>query len=421
MLPEICGGDDADAKNCEEIRLKRLMIMGAAIEQVPGIRKAKEMGYETAVIDYNANAVGIPLADKFYHVSTIDPEGVLDAARDFHADGFLTLATDLPMRAVAYASEKMGLPGITRHTALLATDKGEMIKALKAHGVETPWFQVADSPEKLKNIGKEVSYPCIMKPTDNAASRGVALVHNYVELMDKYGYSRGQSRSGQVIIEEYMRGPEVSVEMLSWKGEAHVLQITDKITCGPPHFVEVGHNQPSGLNQETKARIRDIAGRAVKALGITAGPAHVELIVTEEGPKIVELGARLGGDCITSHLVWLSTGIDMVKETIKVLCGEEPNLTKLYEKGASVRFLTSKKYGVLDHVDGMEAARAVDGVIEVSQIMKPGDVIESVRSSDDRVAYVVTQAETAKESGKAAKEALEMMGVQVQKREDRGV
>lgn len=395
--------------------MKRLIVMGAAIEQVPGIKKAKEMGYEVAVIDYNPKAVGIPLADKFYNVSTIDPEGVFQAAKDFKADGFLTLATDLPMRAVAYASERLGIPGVSQHTALLATDKGEMIKALKEQGVESPWYYIVDTLEELKETGKKITYPCIMKPTDNAASRGVALIHDYDELIQSYDYSKEQSHSGQVIIEEYMEGPEVSVEVLSYEGNAHVLQITDKLTSSAPHFVEIGHNQPSQLEKGTKEKIHDVAVRAVKAIGIENGPAHVEIIVTENGPKIVELGARLGGDCITSHLVFLSTGIDMVKETIKVLCGEEPDLVKKYEMGASIRFLTSETLGVFDHVDGKDDAREIDGVIEVSDIMSQGDLIESVRSSDDRVAYVIAQGKNVPTSSAIAEKARNMMTVIVRK------
>lgn len=395
--------------------MKRLMVMGAAIEQVPGIKKAKEMGYQVAVIDYNPKAVGIPLADRYYNVSTIDPEGVYQAALDFGADGFLTLATDLPMRAVAYASEKLGIPGISRHTALLATDKGEMIRALKARDVPSPWYELVNSMEELAAAARRICYPCIMKPTDNAASRGVALIHDAKELLDTYDYSREQSRGGQVILEEYMQGPEVSVEALCYCGVVHVLQITDKLTSGAPHFVEIGHNQPSQLPPTTKERIHDVAIRAVQALGIDNGPAHVEIIVTEDGPKIVELGARLGGDCITSHLVFLSTGIDMVKETIKVLCGETPDLTQQYEKGASIRFLTSDTLGVLDCVAGEDAVREMDGVIEVSDIMQSGDQIESVRSSDDRVAYVIAQAADVPEASRIAETALCRMQVQLRK------
>ena len=372
--------------------------MGAAIEQVPGIKKAKEMGYEVAVIDYNPQAVGIPLADKFYNVSTIDPEGVLNAARDFGANGFLTLATDLPMRAVAYASEKMGISGISQKTALLATDKGEMIKALKEYDVPTPWFHIVNNYEELISIGKNIEYPCIMKPTDNAASRGVALVRNYQDLINNYDYSKNNSHSGQIIIEEFMEGPEVSVEILCYKGVVNVLQVTDKITTGSPHFVEIGHNQPSQLDSKVISNIKEVATNAVKALGITEGPAHVEIIVTEEGAKIVELGARLGGDCITSHLVLLSTGIDMVKETIKVLCGDTPSLIPSVNNGSSIRFITGNEVGKFDHIFYNENVKLMEGFVEISEIMKSGDQIQSINSSDDRIGYVISCGKDVNES-----------------------
>lgn len=391
--------------------MKNVMVMGAAIEQVPGIKAAKEMGYNVAVIDYNPEAVGIPLADKYYNVSTIDPKGVYAAASDFHADGFLTLATDLPMRAVSYACEKLGIPGISQRTALLATDKGEMIKALKEANVPSPWYYIINSEDELEQLKKKIVFPCILKPTDNAASRGVVIIKNSNELKVAYNYSHEESHSGQVILEEYMQGPEVSVEVLTYKGVPHVLQITDKITSGAPHFVEVGHNQPSQLDKNVKNQIGNVACRAVRALGIETGPAHVEIIVTQDGPKIVELGARLGGDCITSHLVRLSTGIDMLKETITVLCGGEPNLEQKWNHGASIRFLTSDKLGTFDYVEGEDNARLMDGVVEISNIMKPGDPIESVRSSDDRVAYVICDGKDVPESAIRADEAKAAMKV----------
>ena len=141
----------------------------------------------------------------------------------------------------------------------------------------------------------------------------------------------------------------------------------------------------------------------------------MEIIVTKDGPKIVELGARLGGDCITSHLVYLSTGIDMVKETIKVLCGEEPDLTQKYEKGASIRFLTSDESGSFKYVEGEDSARHMDGIIEISDIMQTGDLIESVRSSDDRVAYVIAQGKDVAISSNIAEAACSKMKVMIER------
>lgn len=391
--------------------MKRIMIMGAAVEQIPGIVKAKQMGFETAVIDYNPKAVGIPLADRYYNASTIDQDAVLEAARDFGADGFLTLATDLPMRAVAYASEKLGLPGVSYETAVKATDKGEMIRALKAENVESPWYFLINGPEQLEQYRPQITYPCILKPTDNSASRGVVLVNSEDELQTAYRYSVENARTGTVILEEYMVGPEVSVEVLTWQGTSRVLQVTDKLTTGAPHFVELGHSQPSALPANTVEKIKDVAVRAVKALGITYGPAHVEIIVTEQGPKIVELGARLGGDCITSHLVELSTGVDMVKQTMAVLTGQAPMWEQTQNKGSAIRFLTSSVAGVLERVDGIEKAREIPGVIEISMIMQPGDVLEGIHSSDDRVAYIVTQGENPQEAVAIAQKAMQELKI----------
>lgn len=298
--------------------MNRLLIIGASILQLPAILKAKELGLYVGVADYNPNAVGIPYADEFFNVSTIDEEGVYQAAKAFGADGIMTLATDMPMRSVAYACSKLGLTGISYETAVKATDKGEMIQAFEACGVEHPWYYILSSADDVSRLNDRITYPCITKPTDNSGSRGVMLVNNREELENALAYSRENGRTGSVIVEEYMTGPEVSVEVMVLDGVPHILQVTDKLTTGAPHFVEMGHTQPSRLPERDLEKIRDLASRAVKSVGIANGPAHVEIILTGNGPKMVELGARMGGDCITTHLVPLSTGVDMIRATIEI-------------------------------------------------------------------------------------------------------
>ena len=200
--------------------MKRILIIGASILQLPAILKAKEMGYYVATADYNPEAVGIPFADEYFNVSTIDVDGVVKAAQEFGADGIMTLATDMPMRAVARACEVLGLNGISFETAVKATDKGEMIKAFEEHGVEHPWYFVAKDPDSFEQIFDKVTYPCIMKPTDNAGSRGVVKCNSAEELREAYSYSSGESRGGAVIVEEYLQGPEFSIEVMVTDGVA---------------------------------------------------------------------------------------------------------------------------------------------------------------------------------------------------------
>ena len=141
--------------------MKRLLIIGASVLQVPAIRCAKAAGLHVAVADFNPQAVGIPLADEYFNVSTIDEEGVYQAARAFGADGIMTLATDMPMRSLAYACAKLGLPGLAYDAAVKATDKGEMIKAFEAAGVEHPWYQIV--PAGHKPLPGSYTFPLITK------------------------------------------------------------------------------------------------------------------------------------------------------------------------------------------------------------------------------------------------------------------
>ena len=374
--------------------MKRLLIIGASILQLPAIKKAKELGHYVAVADFNPNAVGIPYADEFYNASTIDIEAICKVAKKFKPDGIMTLATDMPMRSIAAATSLLGLPGISMDTAIKSTDKGEMIKAFKEYGVESPWFYILEKEAQLQEVMSQIEYPCILKPTDNAGSRGVMLVNSESELLEAYQYSVSQSRGGWVILEEYMTGPEVSVEVMVVEGEPHVLQVTDKLTTGAPNFVEMGHNQPSMLPIKDVEKIKDLACRAVKSVGINCGPSHVEIKLTPSGPKMVELGARMGGDCITTHLVPLSTGIDMIKATIDVSLGLTPNIEPTLHKGSAIRFLDAP-CGVISSIEGVEEAKLVDGIQEVSLTKNVGDEVTEIHSSLDRCGFIVAQSDSA--------------------------
>ncbi len=392
--------------------MKKVLIIGASILQLPAIRKARELGYYVGVVDYNPNAIGIPEADEYFNVSTIDVDGVVKVAQIFKPDGIMTLATDMPMRAVAKACESCGLPGISFDTAIKATDKGEMIKAFEAAGVEHPWYYIVPDHTALGDVIERLTYPCIMKPTDNAGSRGVVLCHNREELENKYEYSHHESRGGAVIIEEYLQGPEFSIEVMVVNGEPHVLQITDKLTTGAPHFVEMGHSQPTRQNEDNSEKISDLACCAVKAVGINVGSAHVEMILTKDGPKMVELGARMGGDCITTHLVPLSTGIDMVGCTIQLACGEKIDIEPKFNRGSAIRYFDAHN-GTIKAIEGIEEAKQIAGVQEISIIHQVGEMIGEIGSSTDRVGFVIAQGETAEDAISVCEKAIATINIQI--------
>lgn len=388
------------------------MIVGASVLQLSAIIKAKEMGLHVAVVDFNPQAIGIPYADKYYNASTMDEDAVLEAAEDYQPDGIMTLATDMPMRGVAKVSDKLYLHGINYETAVKATDKYDMIKAFKEHEVPSPWFFVVDTWEELKAHETEVSFPCIIKPTDNAGSHGVAKVYSFQELLDNYEYAHSCSRHGKVIVEEYLDGPEVSVEVMVVDGVVNILQITDKITTEAPHFVEMGHTQPSRLPIATQKAIRNVTVAACEAIGIDRGPAHVEMKITKRGPVMIELGARMGGDNITTHLVPLSTGIDMVGSTIKVALGEEPNIEPTLHCGSAIRYF-EVPFGTIKSIENVEKAKQIPGIKQITFTKKAGEESTPIHCSNDRIGFVIAQGETAEDAAEICEKAMSTIKIEI--------
>lgn len=393
--------------------MKKLMIIGASVLQLPAIIKAKDMGLEVAVLDFDPQAIGIAYADKYYNASTMDEDAVLAAAEDYRPDGIVTLATDMPMRGVAKVSDKLHLHSIDYATAIKATDKYDMIQAFKAHDVPSPWYFVVDTLAELKKHEFDVTFPCIIKPTDNAGSHGVAKVLSFQELLDNYEYAHSCSRHGKVIVEEYLDGPEVSVEVMVIDDDVHVLQITDKITTGAPHFVEMGHTQPSRLPESTQADIRRVAIAACKAIGIDKGPAHVEMKVTSRGPVMIELGARMGGDNITTHLVPLSTGIDMIGSTIKIALGEKPDIEPKCHCGSAIRYFDAP-FGIIKSIEHVDEARVIPGVKQVTFTKRVGERTTHIECSNDRIGFVITQGKTADEAERTCNEVMKMISVKTE-------
>jgi len=394
--------------------MSKLLILGASILQLPAILQAKELGHHVTVADYDPEAVGVKYADEYFNVSTIDINAICDIANRIKPDGIMTLATDMPLRSVAAATSLLDLPGIAIETAVKATDKGEMIKVFKDHNVESPWYFIIEHPSELQGLMKSLTFPCIIKPVDNAGSRGVMMVNDLHKLKEAYLYSRKQSREGRVIFEEYLSGKEVSVEIIISEGIINILAVTDKITTGAPHFVEMGHSQQSQLNTADVEKIKDLARRSVTAIGIKTGAAHVEIMLTDKGPRMIELGARMGGACITSHLVPLSTGINMVKAAIEVAMGQKPNVEPKFNKGSAIRYFNVSA-GIITSIEGIEEARRIKGLKECIILKNIGDEVKNIESSLDRVGYAISQGENAEDALDICEQALKKITIRTVK------
>lgn len=397
---------------------KKMMILGASALQVPAIKKAKELGYEIILVDYDENAVGFSLADVKLVVSTLDQEEVYRQALLYQPDVIITSTSDGPVRTAAYVNEKLGRqPDLSYADSLCATIKSDMRDRLRENGVPIPAYYAVHDREEFLAAVKRFSGYCIVKPADNAGSRGVVLLedhsgHTEEELLKIYEYSKSNSRNGIVMVEEFMDGPEVSVEAMTVNGETEIITITDKFITPPPYFVEIAHSEPSRLPEEVQESIKRITRQAVKAIRLLNGPSHTELKITKEGAKVVELAARLGGDFITSKLVPFSTGVDMVGNSVLLATGEEVDLSKKWQKGAAIRFIQGTE-GTIQKITGDEEACRMEGIEEVVFYKREGDAVNGTKSSNDRLGHIIATGETAEEALARADAALACIQVEI--------
>lgn len=378
--------------------MKKLLVLAAGILQVPVIKKAREMGYYVIAADGNPEAVGLPLADKAIVANITDEEVMLRIAREELIDGVIHPCSEVSMNVMGRINDELGLSGISRDTAIRATNKHLMRQAFEHFGAPSPKSFCTNDAEEAWDIfiNQFSNNTAILKPSRNSGSRGVAKVSQITtreEFEAFFERAKNESRDKSVMIEQFIEGPEFSVEIIVWQGEAHVLTVTDKKTTEAPYFVELGHNQPSVFPEEIQMKLKKAAVAGVKALDLDNCAAHCELKIQDGEPYLMEIGARLGGDFIATELTHLSTGVDMVAAAVNVALGIEPDLrSKEAPKGVCIRYFTPQS-GRLMAIKNNELLN--DSHIYDSEIYhQVGEVIPEVRSSLDRSGHIIVTDET---------------------------
>jgi biotin carboxylase len=361
----------------------KLAILGASYLQKPLVLKAKEMGLETHVFAWKEGNVVQDIADYFYPISILEKEEILKKCRQIDIQGILSIASDIAMPTVNYIAEKLNLIGNSTETTLKSTDKFEMRKTLAASGIPCPGFKLYQTANF--DINEKLELPLIIKPTDRSGSRGVSKVENSWQVNTAIIKALKNSISKRVIVEEYINhSREFSVETISYKGQHYPLAITDKITTGPPHFVEIEHHQPAQISSFEKKTINNLAQNCLQALGIENGASHIELVLDQNNNfKIIEIAGRMGGDYIGSHLVHLSTGFDFLKAVIEVSLDNFNinNYKNSFSGYAGVCFKFTPGGIVKDiSID----KKLPPHCIEVLPLVKKGDKVEGVLDSSNK-------------------------------------
>jgi biotin carboxylase len=341
---------------------EKLMILGAGVMQGPAIRIAKEMGLESVVVDGSKDAPCAGEADIFEQIDLKDKEKITELALRLKTEhgglsGVMTAGTDFSATA-AWIAEHTGLPGNTYEAALNASDKGRMRQCFKKAGVPSPEFFVTD---KKASTPPPFPYPVVVKPIDNMGGRGCKRANNEAELRCALDEALKFSRAGQAIIEEYMDGPEYSVDAIVYEGKITICGFADRHIFFPPYFIEMGHTMPSNLEDKTASLLLETFKAGARSLGLTLGAAKGDIKLTQKGPMIGEIAARLSGGYMSGWTYPYSSGAEPTKAAILAALG---------------RLDSDDPQGLRRERDWVSAERAfisIPGVINVIKIMESAE------------------------------------------------
>ena len=388
---------------------KRIIIIGAGLLQVPAIQIAQEMGLHTIVFDYNKDAHGMKIADYPMVVSTRDVDGSVRAARDLSQKmdihGVITVGTDASTTVAAVANA-LGLPGNRFEDAYAASNKIRMRERFKKNNVPQPDFFPVWNYEEAMEAYKHLNKPVVVKPADNMGARGVMKVANENDILAAFNRAKSASPSGEVIIEEFMDGPELSIDMLIYNDEIHVTGVADRIIEFPPFFIETGHIMPSALEKEKIEDAVNVMKHGIKALNLKIGAAKGDIKVTKNGAMVGEIAARLSGGFMSAYTYPLSTGVNLIKNAIEIALGNPPSDLKPKWNKVSVEKAFLPGTGIIESIDGVENAKKIEGVKEVFIKTKAGDILVTPTNNLEKAGNIITVGSTRDEAIAIANKAM---------------
>jgi biotin carboxylase len=383
---------------------KTLLIVSGGVEAIPGIQRAKEMGLYVVVSDGNPNAPGFEYADDCIIASTYDVNETVQKAKLYHRtvkklDGVICIASDTPL-TVASVAKEIGLPGIPIEAAELAIDKMAMKNKFKTAGIPIPEFIEIHRYNELINTVENWGYPIVIKPVDSRGARGVLKLTEKVDLQWAWNHSKENSPTGRVMLEKYLNGPQVSTEAIIVNGVGHPVGFSDRNyefeDKFSPYIIENGGESPSKIADHHQTSISEMAIKAGISLGITNGIAKGDMVLTENGPKVIEVATRLSGGWFSTDQIPLGLGIDLIGSAIKLALDEKINEKELlpkYHKGVAIRYFFPKP-GIVKEINISKKYENVNWIHRVKVFVEPGDKIEEVTNHTKRSGFVITTGKT---------------------------
>lgn len=381
-----------------------LLILGAGIYQAPLIKKARDMGFKTAVASIPGPYPGFDLADIPLYINTTDREAILEAAKRLNVKGILTTGTDVAIRSLGYACESLSLPGMPRAAADILADKARMKQAFKGK-VSSPDFEALyfDQNKKndvsyvdglyetlLKKAGS-IGFPLMVKACDSSGSRGVTKVRDADLLRSALDYSLLTTRTDHIIIEKAIEGHEIGLDAFISNGKIVYFAPHEKLTRSTKGVtIPFGHIFPFDCSQSLNRSIYRELENIISATGIDDCAVNCDLFVLPDGTvSIVEIGGRCGATCIP-ELITMNTGIDYYRQMILNAVGENLDFSAAENNKCMAGVLFSEAGGVLRSIDEAAVKNLAQSTgAEILIDYKIGDPIPPIKAGNDRIGHVI--------------------------------
>ena len=385
----------------------RILLFGGA--NLPAMRAAAERrGLDIVAVNHSNATERLAPMPSIVHSEAIDVANLMQTQRRLvelhreHDFQGIVCISEYGLMAAAMAARAIGLPTVPLEGVANTRDKVRMRKVLESKGLAQVHFRGCATLQQAAAFLAEVGGPIIVKPLAGTGSDGVSRVDRLDQLETAWKISGAARSFGGVICEEFIEGPEVSVEAYLVDGEFIPVAITDKMTND--RYLEIGHTQPTALSAEIQQEIFDTTRTLLLALGITHGVTHTEFRITPRGPKLIETHTRMGGDYI-SRLTLVTTGVDLQDIMVACAVGEKPSIRpRNTGTAAAIRFITGGA-GIVRGAD-LPAEDAATGLEEVRCYLKPGTETSGRSASIDRFGHLFVTRPTRQEADAVADDAM---------------
>ena len=395
---------------------KSILILGAGLMQKPAIESAKQLGLKVFVIDANPDALCVPYADEFKKIDLKDREEIAKYAEELkekeNLAAIFTAGTDFSA-SVAYASEKTGLLSHSFEAAVNASDKTKMRECFKKASVSSPDFTKIHRNKICEILTKEfvenLKYPMVAKPSDNMGARGCRMVRNKSELIYSVEEAVKNSRTSTCILEDYMEGPEYSIDALVYDGTMTITGFADRHIFFPPYFIETGHTMPTEISREKYLELVKTFSDGVKALGLTRGAAKADIKYTKNGPEIGEIAARLSGGYMSGWTFPYSADFNLTLEAEKIALGIKPDELEKHRKSIELNSafkmyeVVSKKVsaerawisipGKIKKIYGLDQEYDSSVIKNILPRVKEGDEVNFPRNNVEKCGNIISLAD----------------------------